>query len=147
MQGKKVRLRERRPADLLREIYWNTTELWGLDPPIGTVENSQQYSIETLDGVHIGSCSIYNVEGAEGQLGIRIGNKDYWDKGYGTDAVNILVDHYLTEGGLSRVWLKVLPTNVRAIKCYWKCGFERCGQLSACGLEFIVMEIRRQRDT
>lgn len=143
IQGQKVRLRERRPADVLRETNWNTPELQALDPSVDVIQNSWQYSIETLAGVHIGMCAIYNVSGSEGQLGIRIGNKDYWDKGYGTDAVDVLTNHYLTMGGLTRIWLKVLPVNIRAIRCYAKCGFKEYGKLALGGYEFTVMEGRR----
>ncbi len=76
------------------------------------------------------------------QFGIRIGNKDYWGKGYGTEVVELLVDYWHYNLGIKRLWLKVLPTNLRAIRCYEKCGFEQAGRLLLDGYDFVVMEIK-----
>jgi len=48
------------------------------------------FAIETADGKHIGNCSFYNISEIEGEaeLGIMIGNRDHWDKGYGTDVIS-----------------------------------------------------------
>ncbi len=69
-----------------------------------------------------------NVTGESGELAIEIGDKAYWGNGYGTSAVRALVEHWLTNG-LKRIWLNVLPTNARAIRCYQECRFTTRGRL------------------
>ena len=56
-------------------------------------------------------------------LGIHIGERDYWGKGYGTDAIRLILRYGFTELGLRRVSLSVLATNARAIRAYEKVGF------------------------
>ncbi len=142
--GEKVRIRDRIPGDSLQEIIWEMdAEIRHADPPAGKLLNSQRFSIETLEGEHIGSCSLYNWTDTDIQFGIRIGNKHYWNKGYGTDATNALVNYCFVTSGIERIWLKVLPWNTRAIKCYEKCGFTRAGWLALDGYDFALMEIRK----
>lgn len=143
--GSKVRVRDRVESDSAMEIIWSLDrDVILLDPPAGQVFNNHLLSIDTLDGKHIGSCSLYNHTVDEIQLGIRIGDRDYWNKGYGTEAVSILVHYWLHMMDTARLWVKVLPENIRAIRCYEKCGFMHTGRLVLGGYEFIVMEIRRQ---
>ena len=59
------------------------------------------------------------------QLGIFIGEVDEWGKGYGTDAVNAIVDFGFRELRLERVWLEVWTENDRARRAYEKAGFTR----------------------
>lgn len=144
IQREKVRLRERSPTDLLREALWSgDPETQALDPSVGLPLNARWFSIDTSDGVHIGTCGIYNFDNVTGQLGIRIGDKSYWNKGYGTDATRAFVDYCFATLGMARIWLKVLPANIRAIRCYEKSGFTECGKLAIGGYEFTTMEIRR----
>ncbi len=142
--GKKVHIRDSMPEDLAQNIMWSLdSEIRDLDPPAGKFINLQQFSIDTLNGELIGTCSFYNQTLDEVQLGIRIGNRNYWDKGYGTEVVGFMVNHWLYTMSVARLWLKVLPMNARAIACYSKCGFSYAGELALDGYEFTVMEIRR----
>jgi RimJ/RimL family protein N-acetyltransferase len=56
-------------------------------------------------------------------VGIGIGERDYWGKGYGTDAINVILRYAFTELNLQRVSLTVFEYNARAIRSYEKCGF------------------------
>ncbi len=144
MAGYKVNLCPREPTDLMREAIWNSDEETNaLDPMVGKIVNHQTFAIKTADGKHIGTCGVYNFDVRGGQVGIRIGDKNYWDKGYGTDAMSILVNYCLATLRIARIWLKVLPTNARAIRCYEKSGFTKCGKVVYDRIEFVVMEIRR----
>ncbi|MHB8627421.1 MAG: GNAT family N-acetyltransferase [Aggregatilineales bacterium] len=58
-------------------------------------------------------------------LGIGIGEPDYRGKGYGTDAMLLLVGYGFRELDAYRIQLGVLSTNPRAIRCYEKVGFVR----------------------
>jgi RimJ/RimL family protein N-acetyltransferase len=57
------------------------------------------------------------------ELGIFIGEKAEWGKGYGTDAVNSLVDFGFGSLRLERIWLEVWTENPRAQRSYEKSGF------------------------
>jgi RimJ/RimL family protein N-acetyltransferase len=61
------------------------------------------------------------------QVGIFIGESDEWGKGYGTDAVNALVDFGFAELRLERIWLEVGTENRRAKRSYEKAGFTHEG--------------------
>lgn len=56
-------------------------------------------------------------------LGIGIGEPEYWGKGYGTEAAQLVLDYAFTELNLHRVSLDVLGYNQRAIRSYEKSGF------------------------
>ncbi len=57
------------------------------------------------------------------EFGIIIGDKAYWDQGYGTEAVRLLVKHGFHTLNLNRIFLHVFETNPRAIRAYEKAGF------------------------
>lgn len=58
---------------------------------------------------------------------IDIGDKDYWGKGYGTEALRLLLDYAFLELNLHRVSLRVFSFNRRAIRMYEKLGFAKEG--------------------
>lgn len=62
-------------------------------------------------------------------VGLGIGERDYWGKGYGTDAMNIILRYAFTELNLRRVTLNVFEYNPRALRSYEKTGFKREGIL------------------
>jgi len=145
IHGEKVLLRDWSLFDYADEAIWDTDqEVHDLDPTVGESSNSHQLSIFTLNGVHIGMCALYNRTPDEVQFGIRIGDRNYWNMGYGTEATMLLTEYAFEVMGVSRVWLKVLPWNVRAIRCYEKCGYMRAGMIELDGYKFTVMEKRRQ---
>jgi RimJ/RimL family protein N-acetyltransferase len=78
----------------------------------------------------IGSCGFFNYDqrNASTEFGIMIGDKSYWDKGYGTEAVLLLVKHGFQTINLNRIYLRVLETNPRAIRAYEKAGFTHEGR-------------------
>ena len=73
----------------------------------------------------IGEVMLADVDRLNGsaELGIFIGEPDEWGKGYGTDAVNALVDFGFGELRLERIWLEVWTENARARRAYEKAGF------------------------
>jgi RimJ/RimL family protein N-acetyltransferase len=101
------------------------------------------WSIYTDDGVFIGIASLYNREGASAELGIRIGDKSYWGQGHGKWVVQ-QVTEYGWQLGLSRIHLKVVPTNTRAIRCYEACGFEKMEYKTISGILFLLMEVKHE---
>ncbi len=163
--GNKVRLREKKLSDVRNDYRWQSDpELARLDAAptleisfgiylldyssiIHRKDNRYPLAIETLEGKHIGNCTCYDIDGKKGeaQVGIMIGDKDYWDKGYGTDTVNTLVDHVFKNSSLNRLYLKTLDWNQRAHQCFIKCGFTDCGQLKQSGYNFLLMELKREQ--
>ncbi|MFZ5351604.1 MAG: GNAT family N-acetyltransferase [Bacillota bacterium] len=102
-------------------LRYNYSKSYGYDPmnliidnecgkPIGTI---QLYDFSDLDK----SC----------KLGIRIGDKQSWGKGYGEAAVNVLLEYAFMKLELNRVSLRVYEFNERAVRCYLKCGFQHEG--------------------
>ena len=91
------------------------------------------FAIE-LDGLMIGQCALHGFESCHGvnnncELGIGIGEKESWGKGYGTEAVLLLLDWAFRYRNMHRVWLSTMSTNERALRCYLACGFVEEGRL------------------
>ena len=166
ISGNTVRLRCKKLSDARKDYTWQTNpELVQLDAaPLLTISfphyildytsrlyystpNNHRLAIETLDSRHIGNCSYYNIDetSGEAELGIVIGDRNYWNKGYGTDALSALVNCLFTETNINRLHLKTLDWNARAHNCFQKCGFTPCGHLCHNGYNFVVMELLRKK--
>ncbi len=77
----------------------------------------------------IGNCGLHQVDHVNetAKIGIFIGDKDYWSKGYGTEAIKLLLDYGFNILNLTNIMLDVFYYNKRAIECYKKCGFKEIG--------------------
>lgn len=58
-----------------------------------------------------------------GSLGIFIGEKEEWGKGFGTESLQLILDYGFNTVNLNRIELEVFATNIRAQRCYKKVGF------------------------
>ncbi len=78
----------------------------------------------------IGTVSIEQINfiNRTGTLGIFIGDKDYRDKGYGTEAIKLILEYAFQYINLNNVMLTVMSYNDRAKRCYEKCGFKEFGR-------------------
>ncbi|EOD00457.1 GNAT family N-acetyltransferase [Caldisalinibacter kiritimatiensis] len=63
------------------------------------------------------------------ELGIFIGDKEYWGKGYGVEAIKLLLDFGFSILNLHNIYLKVFEYNKPARRCYKKVGFKEVGRL------------------
>lgn len=90
------------------------------------------FAIEA-DGKYIGGCALFDMDHTAHtcQLGIIIGDQDYWGRGYGREAVSLLVHYAFHYRNFRRVWLRVHGKNERAQKAYRACGFVEEGRLRA----------------
>ena len=62
-----------------------------------------------------------------------IGDKQYWNKGLGAEAKQLLLYHGFYELGLIRIWSEFLIINLRSIQHAEKCGYKKEGVLrKAC---------------
>lgn len=89
------------------------------------------FSIRTLEGDKlIGNCSLFDVDhkNRRAELGIVIGEKTYWGRGYGSDAVCVLLRFGFDELNLHRIELGVFDSNQRGIRAYEKAGFVEEGR-------------------
>lgn len=148
--GELVRLREYKREDIkLAQDYMNDPEIKRLLHPgipyLYTFEDEQKwfdslsatndiynFAIETLEGnKYIGGCGLnkINWKNSVAEVGIFIGDKDKWGKGYGTDAMRILIRFIFEQMNINKIKLNVFSFNQRAIKSYEKCGFKMEGVL------------------
>ena len=88
-----------------------------------------QFAILDERDVLIGMISYYNwaPERGTAELGIYIGERQLWDRGYGTEAVRTLLDHLFQTTSLRAMYLNTYATNERARASYQKVGFETMG--------------------
>lgn len=89
------------------------------------------FSISLLDDTHIGNCGLHAIDWKNrfGEAGITIGEKEYQGKGYGTEAMEILLEYGFNTVNLNRIQLRVYDFNIRAIKSYRNIGFIEEGRL------------------
>ncbi len=84
------------------------------------------FSIRTLeDDRLIGGIGLYlpEVHGRDAFVGIVIGEREFWGRGFGTDAMRLILRYAFTELNLHRVSLGVHDYNPRALRSYEKAGF------------------------
>ncbi|MHA2405404.1 MAG: GNAT family N-acetyltransferase [Candidatus Hermodarchaeia archaeon] len=118
----------RRFLGLLTPIAKEEEEQWIRN----TWENRQKgteyvFGIELKDNpLLIGTCSLFSIHriNRSAELGIAIWNKQYWGKGYGTEAIRLLLGYGFNFLNLHSVFLIVNEDNPRAIKAYEKVGFK-----------------------
>jgi RimJ/RimL family protein N-acetyltransferase len=91
----------------------------------------EQRAIVTEHGVHIGWIDLKNIDkmNKHAELGIAIGNKDYWGKAYGLSGMREMLTWGFNELGLNKIWLRVEIDNEKAIRSYKKIGYVEEGIL------------------
>jgi RimJ/RimL family protein N-acetyltransferase len=91
------------------------------------------FSIRKLDDNRllgdIGLDVIHDWRSRDAFVGLGIADRNDWGKGYGTDAMKIILRFAFTELNLRRVTLTVFEYNPRAIRSYEKTGFRHEGRL------------------
>lgn len=146
--GKDVRLRAIEREDIPRFVRWfNDPEVrrfLSMHEPMSRAQEERWFesylsrkddlilAIEVREGdswVHVGNIGLHRIDWKNrvATLGIVIGEKGYWDKGYGTEAVRTMLRHAFFELGLNRVELETYSFNPRAQRCYERVGFRREG--------------------
>lgn len=136
-----ARLDATRPIRMLYEDFLKFSK----DELLYSAGTSRRLAIDTLDGRHIGNCMYYDIDTRRGraELGIMIGDRDYWGKGYGTDSVNALLAHVFSTTALDLIYLHTLEWNQRARRSFAKSGLREIKKVRRGGLDFVLMEIDR----
>ena len=165
LQGARVILREKRIEDAEKDYRWRS------DPEIARLDaayplsmsyerylklfqdqlryptpGSHHFATDAIDGTYIGNCMYYDLDSVrmEAELGIVIGERDYWGNSYGYDAVTTLLNHMFTEINLNRVYLHTLDWNERAQRSFAKSGFKPVRTVRRMSQDFILMEVLRE---
>jgi RimJ/RimL family protein N-acetyltransferase len=78
----------------------------------------------------IGRCMLFAMDQVDrrAMFGIAIGDKAYWNKGYGLEATQLILDYGFNLLNLNNIMLGVYSFNKRAITCYKKIGFKEIGK-------------------
>lgn len=93
---------------------------------------------------YIGTVELYDVRGSSATLGIIIGEKSHWSRGYGPEAIHALLGHAFRELGLERVRLSTFADNGRAQAAFRKAGFRETRRTaSGSGRTDVHMEVWR----
>jgi RimJ/RimL family protein N-acetyltransferase len=149
--GDHIRLRALERGDLNRCVVWindpEITQFLLQDVPMSMDAENVWYEkalsrppesrplaieVETPEGwTHIGNTSFLDVDwkNRSTELGIFIGDKSYWSRGYGRQAVRLMVSYGFDALNLNRIYLNVFATNPRAIRAYEHAGFVHEGRL------------------
>jgi diamine N-acetyltransferase len=111
------------PFNLKEERQW-------VEKNIASNDSAAHFTILTKKGKPIGNISLMEIEYVHrnAQLGIMIGEKAYWNRGYGTDAIEALLGFAFETLGLHKVELRLNVSNKRALTCYKNCGFKLEGR-------------------
>ena len=156
MYGERVRLRAVEREDMKTfHAYVNDPEVTrglALYMPMSMAEeeawfdskrdpNEKPLSIEVRKGRGwklVGNCGVFGIELANrsAELGIMIGEKSEWNKGYGAEAMTLLLRHGFETLNLHRLYLRVYAGNVRAVRSYEKAGFVLEGRLREAVYKF-----------
>ena len=164
LHGAKVILREKRIEDAEYDYRWRS------DPEIARLDaafplsmsyerylrlfedqlryptpGSHHFGADAVDGTYIGNCMYYDLDSInkEAELGIVIGDRNYWSNSYGYDAVTTLLNHMFMDLHLNRVYLHTLDWNERAQRSFSNSGFKPVRTVRRMSHDFILMEVLR----
>ena len=148
--GKNIYLAPRTLEDAEKFAKWfndfKTTDYIGMSAKIMTLEKEKEYianhmddeaslNIVTLDKDKlIGTVGLEHIDHVNmtATLGIFIGDEKEREKGYGTEAINLILDYGFNYLNLNNIKLDLMSFNERALKCYQKCGFKEYGRRRKC---------------
>ncbi len=161
LKGRLVTLRSKRLFDAWNDFVWRT------DPDLAILDASEplklsfndferfherdirkskrgslRFAIEDEQGAHIGNCMCYDYDEQwkQAEFGIMIGDPDYWGRGYGSEATQIMLEHIFTATDIRRLYLHTLASNQRAQRSFINAGFQPCDRVWREGKNFVQME-------
>lgn len=143
--GKKCYLSPTDPEDAEKYCEWinDISIMMHLEPTMSLSVEAEKAVIRELQSKHrifsiidmesdelLGSCGLHDIDHVNGLalFGIFIGNKNFWNKGYGEEATRLCLDYGFNVLNLHNIYLLVIEYNPRAIRCYEKVGFKTIGK-------------------
>ena len=148
--GERVRLRHVEREDLPHFVEWlndpEITQGLSIYIPLSRDEEESWYMQVLkspqeerplcIDAKHedgwklIGNSNFFTIDwrNRSGEIGIFIGDRDYWNQGYGTEVVRLVLQHGFSTLNLHRIFLRVHADTQRAIRLYEKIGFVHEGR-------------------
>lgn len=78
----------------------------------------------------IGICSILDIHFVyrKADFGIVIGEKEYWEKGYGTESARLIINYAFNRLNLNRISSSIIDINLRSLTLHKKLGFKEEGR-------------------
>lgn len=121
---------------------FETTDYIGRSAQLTTLDGERKYFENTKEDAYsffiirneddqlIGTVSLEQIDhiNRRATLGIFIGDKSGRNKGYGTEAIGLILEYGFKYLNLNNIKLDVMEFNERAQACYKKCGFKEYGR-------------------
>jgi [ribosomal protein S5]-alanine N-acetyltransferase len=169
LRGERIYLRRPSLDDAARIFNWERDDVvWRYDPhrPYSNsmaeflplfernyvLGNGRQFWFIVEDEKHlpIGTITYFNMDYRIGhaEIGLGLGEKSSWGRGYGSEAIRTLVDYLFTLPGLRRVYAETAAANRPSRKAFARAGFVEVGEIfdpRSSGDPWILLETWKQR--
>lgn len=167
--GARIRLRLPRLEDAPFVFRWERDdEVWRYDPhrPYSQTlaefvpifernyvrSNGRQFWFIIENELHqpIGTITYFNIDSRSGQaeVGLGIGEKSQWGKGYGAEAIHVLVQYLFAQPMFARLYAETAMANLPARKAFARAGFGEIGEIfdpRSSGAPWVLLEIWKHR--
>ncbi len=117
------------------ESRWDSYTLEDLRSYVRSVNSSKNnflFGIFLQDDKHIGNVKIGSINWIHrcADIGIIIGDKSCWGKGYGTKAIQLATEYAFTELNLNHIMAGIYACNVASYKAFLKAGYREVGRFT-----------------
>lgn len=155
--GKRVRLRAIERTDLPHFVNWlNDPEVRQhllMEVPMSLAQEEKWYehtlSLDNAEQplvievniaeewVPVGNIGLMDINSINrhAEVGLFIGEKQFWNQGYGGEAIELMLSHGFNNLNLNRIYLRVDETNLHGIRCYERVGFIHEGRMRQARFE------------
>ncbi len=169
LHAKRIYLRRPALDDANNVFNWERdNEVWRYDPHRPYSQNMSEFLpvfernyvkgngrqfwfiIEDEQHIPIGTITYFNVDFRAGQaeIGLGLGDKTRWGKGYGPEAIRALVDYLFSQPPFARIYAETARANHPARRAFAKAGFSEVGQIfdpRSSGDPWVLLEIWKKR--
>lgn len=169
LHGERIWLRRPHMQDARFVFHWERDdEVWRYDPHrpysqtltefLAVFErnyvrgNGRQFwfIIENEHRLPIGTITYFNVDPRAGQaeVGLGIGDKTQWGKGYGAEAINLLVHYLFAQPAFARLYAETAMANLPARKAFARAGFVEISEIfdpRSSGAPWVLLEVWKNR--
>ena len=165
IRGERVYLRRPTMKDAQYVFAWERdNEVWRYDPHRPYSQHMSEFLpvfernyvqgngrqfwfiIEDEQHIPIGTITYFNVDyrASQAEIGLGLGDKTRWGKGYGPEAIRTLVQYLFTRPGFSRIYAETAQANQPARRAFAKAGFNEVGHIfdpRSSGEPWVLLEI------